>query len=112
MSEIYSAPGCEQNETEIPDNRKILGPTHTPRKDISPEIIKGLREGDPEAFKTIYMRFYEPLADFLSALIHNPAEGEELAQETMIQLWENRDKIDPAGNLSGYIYTIGRNVAL
>jgi len=109
VNKFYNRESTNGGNVEHPG---ILQDKYAGKKDITPEMVAALRNGDPDAYKAVYLRFYEPLSDFLSALIHDKAEGEEIAQETMADLWENRDKLDPDRNVSGYIYTIGRNAAL
>jgi RNA polymerase sigma-70 factor (ECF subfamily) len=81
-------------------------------KIITPEILEALRAGDQQAFETIYLRYVSSIRGFLSALVYSDEIGTELTQDSFITLWEKRENIDPTGNISGYLYTIAKNIAL
>lgn len=69
--------------------------------------------GDPVAFGALVSRYQDSLFAYLGRMGMSDAVCEELAQETFLRVWRNRDKYDPArAALSTWIFTIGRNVAL
>lgn len=83
-----------------------------PRTVITEEILESLRTGDHEAFKKVFIRYYNKLEHFIGALIKSPADAEELTQEIFTNLWHKRQQIDPAKNFNSYLYTQARNTAL
>ncbi len=69
--------------------------------------------GDPVAFGALVKRYQDSLFAYLGRMGLSDAACEELAQETFLRVWKNRDKYDPArAALSTWIFTIGRNLAL
>ena len=69
--------------------------------------------GDPVAFGELVKRYQGSLFAYLGRMGLSDAICEELAQETFLRVWINREKYDPArAALSTWIFTIGRNVAL
>lgn len=44
--------------------------------------------------------------------MRNKQDSEDLAQETMLAIWENRETLDPNKNFRSYLYTIARNKSL
>lgn len=82
------------------------------KKEIDPRIIRRMRDGDPEAYSIIYLHYIGPLVDFLSALLRCKSDAEEIAQDVFMQIWENREKIDPEKNIRGFIYKFAKFGAL
>ena len=69
--------------------------------------------GDPLAFAGLVRRYQGSLFAYLGRMGLSDALCEELAQETFLRVWKNREKYDPTkAALSTWIFTIGRNVAL
>ena len=69
--------------------------------------------GDPVAFGALVKRYQGSLFAYLGRMGLSDAICEELAQETFLRVWKNRDRYDPAkAALSTWIFTIGRNLAL
>ena len=69
--------------------------------------------GDPLAFAALVRRYQGSLFAYLGRMGLSDALCEELAQETFLRVWKNREKYDPTkAALSTWIFTIGRNVAL
>jgi len=69
--------------------------------------------GDPVAFGELVKRFQGSLFAYLGRMGLSDVICEELAQETFLRAWVNRDKYDPAkAAVSTWLFTIGRNVAL
>lgn len=75
------------------------------------EVLTEMKAGNPGAFKTIYLRYYTQIENFLRKLLNSAEDGSDMAQETFIRLWEKRDQINPQGNIKSYIFTIARNLA-
>jgi len=70
-------------------------------------------DGDEESFRFLYQIYYPRLRDFAAALIGNPAEGEDLAQEVFLRLGAARPKLRQEGVANGraLLYTIARRLA-
>lgn len=76
------------------------------------KLIKRLSEGDEKAFDTIFIAYYPRLRFFISGIIADEAEAENIAQDIFYKLWQSREKIAKVENLSAYIFQMGRNAAL
>lgn len=42
----------------------------------------------------------------------NPAEAEDVVQETLLRIWQGRDKLEDAGEIQAFGYTVCRRLAL
>lgn len=88
---------------------------------MSQEIITCLynllmsQSSDLHTMDTFTRFFHENQAKFLSfaySYIRNQTEAEDILMESMIALWENRDKWEKDSNLQALLLTIVRNKAL
>lgn len=74
-------------------------------------LIRQFQAGDENAFATIYHTYYKGLCAYASQYI--PAdECEEIVQDSMIWLWENRHTLLPEIPLKGLLFTIVKNKSL
>jgi RNA polymerase sigma-70 factor (ECF subfamily) len=81
------------------------------KQHISPEILFDLKTGNEKAFDTVYKHYYGGLYAF--ALQYVPAsECEEIVQDVMMWLWENRLTIANEISLKSLLFTITKNKCL
>ena len=73
--------------------------------------IQTLKSGNQEAFEKLYRFYYKGLCAF-SAQFVSFAEAEEIVQDTMLWLWENKDKINPELSLKSLLFTTVKNKSL
>lgn len=71
------------------------------------------RAGDRAAFGALFKHYAPRLKSFLLRAGTSPELAEELAQETMVQVWRKAASFDPArAQVSTWIYTIARNLRI
>lgn len=73
------------------------------------DYIKGLMEGDVEAFRILFDRFYSPVVRFATAMLHDAVFAEDVVQEVFYDVYMHRDRIREDTPISGYMFTICRN---
>ena len=80
---------------------------------MSQTLFKNWIEGDEQAFQELYQVYYPRIMAFATTLIENPAEGEDLAQETFVRLYRAKEELQQEGIENGraLIYTIVRRLA-
>lgn len=76
---------------------------------INNKTIKKFKEGDGEAFDTIYRHYSKNMFHFVMGLVKNNDISKDLVQEVFVILWEKRGHVDPNLNLDNYIFTITYN---
>ena len=74
-------------------------------------LIKAFGEGDHAAFETLYHRYRRQLYGFLSNLIPgNPAEVDEVFEETWLRVIDKLPKYRDDGKLSAWLFRVSRNL--
>mgnify|MGYP000783787975 CR=1 FL=1 len=74
-------------------------------------IIRRLNRGDMECFEACYKFYYRGLCSFATRWVP-VATAEDIVQDTMLYIWENRDKLLAELSLKGLLFMIVRNKAL
>ncbi len=76
-------------------------------KDSKPEddeLIKAIRQGDREAFKQLYYKYYKMLFRFALYRLHSSQITADLVQDLFFKLWLRREKLNPAKSIKAYLY--------
>jgi len=76
------------------------------------DLVLRLRNGEEVAFKIIFDRWFKKLYYFSFKYLKSKEEAEEMVQETMMQLWVTREKLDERYPVSSYLYTIVKRLSL
>ena len=76
------------------------------------EITLAIKAGSNDVFWSVYRAEYNNLLHFVSSYTRNLQDAEDIVQETMIAIWDNRENLDPGKNFRSYLYTIARNKSL
>jgi RNA polymerase sigma-70 factor (ECF subfamily) len=77
---------------------------------VSSTTIKAFKDGDKNAFEEIFHHFVDRIFQFSGYYISNKAEAQEITQEVLVKLWENRSRVDAEANFNAYVFTIARNI--
>jgi RNA polymerase sigma-70 factor (ECF subfamily) len=86
-------------------------PSHTDHeRDLA--LLLQLREGNEQAFNTIVALYLEPLYRFAYIRTQDSQLADDIAQDVLVQLWEHREQLNPAGSLKGYLFRSVRNRTL
>lgn len=84
---------------------------HISITDDNRETIERLRSGDETCFDAVYRRYYRPLCTYASRFV--PAiRAEEIVQDTLMWVWENRTTLLPEMLLKSLLFTIVKNKSL
>jgi RNA polymerase sigma-70 factor (ECF subfamily) len=78
--------------------------------DPDARLMMLVREGDRDAFRTLFERHYGGVARFAANFLGNPARGEEIAQDAFLQLYRARARYEPRARFSTFLYTIVQNL--
>ena len=75
-------------------------------------VITYLKAGEERAFDAVYRYYFSRLCGFCSQYVNEQEEIEEIVQETMMWLWENRCSLMEDLTLKTLLFTIVKNKAL
>ncbi len=94
------------------DERKGHARLIMPEVELSDsKLIQAFENGDMMAFETLYRRYRRQLYGFLSNLIPgNPAEVDEVFEETWLRVIEKLPKYRDDGKFSAWLFRISRNL--
>lgn len=81
-----------------------------PSNDLA--LVLRLKSGDEAAFKVLFDVWFKKLYSFSYRYLKNKELAEEIVQETLLQVWLNREKLDEQVLISPYLFTIARRLSL
>jgi RNA polymerase sigma-70 factor, ECF subfamily len=74
--------------------------------------VAQLRRGDLEALSTLLTRYQNRLYRYLLRLVRQPAEAEDLFQQTWLRVAEKIQHYDPRRSFEAWLFTLARNLAI
>ncbi|MGO9056660.1 MAG: sigma-70 family RNA polymerase sigma factor [Candidatus Binataceae bacterium] len=77
-----------------------------------PDLIRRARRGDREAFGVLVERYQQRVVGVARALVHNPDDAVELAQESFIRAFQNLPSFEGRSSFSTWLYRITTNLAI
>ena len=80
--------------------------------DISSLLYSVSVHGDEASYRQLFDIFFPSLNRFTHYFLKSPELAEEAASDTMIALWEHRDKLMVIGNIRVWLFVIARNRCL
>ncbi len=72
-------------------------------------LVELLRSDDAQAFEVIYYRYWRQLFGFVYQQIGSKEDTEEIVQELMLCLWQNRER-SQIRNLNAFLFIAARNL--
>ncbi|MBI2301114.1 MAG: RNA polymerase sigma factor [Armatimonadetes bacterium] len=74
------------------------------------ELMEQIRDDhDPEAFRTLCMRWRRRLAAWFRPLLGDPAAVDDAVQEVLLLLWTRRAEYRATGRFEAYVLTLARH---
>jgi len=65
----------------------------------------GLRNGDKEVFKHLYLLYSQGLIRYGSSITRDTETARELVQDLFLELWEKRESLKIKGSIKPYLYS-------
>ena len=75
-------------------------------------LIKRLIEGDQTAFELLFRFYYPGLVVFVSQIVLDKDEAEEIVQDFFVRVWSGRNEIKMSHTLKSYFFRSVKNRAL
>lgn len=102
----------KKNTTQAEKTFETLKRKYATEGEISRERLVALRDGDEDAYREVYLRFVEPLVNYLKIQTKSLEQSQDLAQEILANLWIKRERIDPDKSIKGFLFTVARQTAI
>lgn len=74
--------------------------------------VARLRRGDVDALSELIARYQNRLYRYLLRIVRQPAEAEDLFQQTWVRVVEKIRGFDPSRNFDAWLFTMARNLAI
>jgi len=74
-------------------------------------LINLIEDGDIQAFDTVFMGYYPKLVAYARQFV-NAEDSEEIVQDLMLWLWNNRENLYLESSLKNYLFVSVRNRCL
>ncbi len=75
-------------------------------------LLECLAQGDKQAYEQIFTRYYATLCAYTRLYNRDPEAGENIVQDLMLWIWENRQTLHITESLSAYLFSATRNRCL
>ncbi|MFA9392434.1 MAG: RNA polymerase sigma-70 factor [Prolixibacteraceae bacterium] len=75
-------------------------------------LIEKLKNGDNEAFDTLFREYYAKLVCFAQNFSIDQDDAKGIVQELFIKLWERRKQLSVKSSLKSYLYQSVRNACI
>ena len=75
------------------------------------ELVSRIRQGDLEAFETLYDKHKRPLYRAALAITHNEAAAEDILQDAFVRAYGAIERVDASTSLSPWLHRIVVNLS-
>ncbi len=73
-------------------------------------MIDEQNQDNKKIFEQLFTTYYSRIKKFLTGFLDSPEEGEDLAQDVFVKLWQNRSSIVYIENVNAYLYRMAKNI--
>ncbi len=71
--------------------------------------IEAVSKGDGQAFEALFLHYFPRIKGFISGILQNGEEAEDISQDIFVSMWQNRDRLTGIDNLNAYLFRIAKN---
>ena len=75
-------------------------------------LMLRVKRGDRVAFAALVEKYKQPLFNFVFRTLRDETETEDVAQNTLLQVWKSRARYERTAKFSTWLFTIARNLCL
>lgn len=76
------------------------------------DYLKMIAEGDKEAFRVIFDKYYPKVLAFLQSFLQSYDDAEDVAQSVFVRLWFVRHTLVDVTRISAYLFRMTTNMAI
>ena len=101
-----TTPGAKEDE-----ERQAAATAHAAEAAQDRELMTRVQGDDEAAFAALMERWELPVKSVIARLVFNVSEAEELAQETFVRVWQQREKFRAGAEFRPWVFSIAVNLA-
>ncbi|MBF4516804.1 RNA polymerase sigma-70 factor [Flavobacterium sp. ANB] len=75
-------------------------------------LFESFKKGDQAAFTYFYDKYFRRIQSFSVQFIYDKDEAENLAQEALVYLWQNRESVESINGIQAFLYTYAKSKCL
>ncbi len=75
-------------------------------------LMLRVKQGDRDAFTQLVDRYQQPIVTFVSRMLHDVAEAEDVAQKVFVQVYRAADRYNERCKFSTWLFTIAHRLCL
>lgn len=76
------------------------------------KLIRKLKDDDKDAFRQVYLKYHQELHALAVKYLRSQNLADDAVHDIFVKLWENRDRLERSGSLSGFLFTAMKNHVL
>lgn len=76
---------------------------------IEKGYIEAASRGDEQAFESLFLHYFPRIKGFISGILQNEEEAEDISQDIFVSMWQNREKLNEIENLNAYLFRVAKN---
>src|SRR5438270_517170 len=74
--------------------------------------LQAFQKGDPSSFNKIYQKLSGPIFNFVSKLVKDLHEAQDITSDTFVKIWKLHDRFENLQNIESFLYVTSRNACL
>jgi RNA polymerase sigma-70 factor, ECF subfamily len=82
---------------------------NSPGLEIEKLLMTKLKGGDVNSFKQLYYHYQSKLYHFVFRYLKKKEDSEEIVEECLIHIWEDRSNLNENLSFQSYLFTIAKN---
>jgi RNA polymerase sigma-70 factor (ECF subfamily) len=76
------------------------------------KLIESIQKGDENAFRKLFLKYYDPLCNFVWRYTRSKAISEDIVQNVFTSMWAFRNSLNVQRSVRSYLYQSVKNEAL
>lgn len=76
---------------------------------IEKGYIEAVSRSDEQAFESLFLHYFPRIKGFISGILQNEEEAEDISQDIFVSMWQNRERLTNIENLNAYLFRIAKN---
>jgi RNA polymerase sigma-70 factor (ECF subfamily) len=73
------------------------------------ELVARVQAGESQAFGSVYRQYHRALVGFVAGYVESADVAEEIVQDLLCRIWEQRARWEVRGTVRAYLYLAARN---